>query len=215
MLQLQSLLFRVDEFFIDFIPEFLGRYCNSKHSSVLHSCQINSIVDRSDCRMLACCGFLIRNHAIYKLGRFGCIGGKFHVQLRVCLGLGECGGKLLRLDESLTIGTLLTIRLKDKVFKHLYNGRHILSRNNSANHIAETAGRTHLHLKSFGFRDVKPEIFSALKAVIVGISDCLFNHAKFLLSNKKNTKPPAYLNTALYLFLNLLFLMLNRRGSSE
>ena len=49
--------------------------------------------------MLACCGFLIRNHTIYKLGGLVRIGGKFHVQLRVCLGLRECGGKLLRLDE--------------------------------------------------------------------------------------------------------------------
>lgn len=63
--------------------------------------------------MLGCCGFLIRNHAVYKLGGLIRIGGKFHVQLRVCLGLGECGGKLLGLDEPLTIRTLLAICLKD------------------------------------------------------------------------------------------------------
>lgn len=61
--------------------------------------------------MLACCGFLIRDHAVYKLGGLVRIGGKFHIQLRVCLGLGECGGKLLRLDEPFTIRTLLAIAI--------------------------------------------------------------------------------------------------------
>ena len=50
--------------------------------------------------MLACCGFLIRDHAVYKLGGLVRIGGEFHIQLRVCLGLGECGGCLLYTSDA-------------------------------------------------------------------------------------------------------------------